>query len=67
MEYILYNSTTKHYLEDDETLKTSKNLQRAMIVTGDELAQTLLHHFPSYEKKLIGRPKKNEPSYIALM
>lgn len=67
MEYVLYNPITNKYLQDDETLATSKNLQQAMIIAGEDLTNSLLLNFPSYEKRLIVRPNSVEPSYITLL
>ena len=66
MEYVLYDPTNKVYIEDDETNRTTRNLQRAMIVGGNDLANIIILDFPTYVLKLICRPNKDMPWQIVL-
>lgn len=66
-EYILYNAARNCYLVDDETAQTTTNLQNAMIVLGQELAESVKKDFDGFEPKLISRPNPKVPHYIAIV
>ncbi|MFY0516272.1 hypothetical protein ACOMCU_00380 [Lysinibacillus sp. UGB7] len=67
MTYILYHTIMKVYVVDDESGEISEDLQKAMVLIGEEVVADVKKSFDGFVALQVERSNKDDSSEISLL